>query len=96
MDILLNTNNYFIYYCMPCERVHNFLPAQDEIRLLHQKVKESELAADKDKCLRNKVTEDMEGLVKENSQLNQQIVELSRQLERVSETDTNTDRWIDR
>ncbi|XP_012945968.1 trichohyalin [Aplysia californica] len=64
---------------------------RDEIRMLHQKVKESELGAEKDKFLRNKVTEDMDNLVRENSSLNQQIVELSRQLERERELRDSTD-----
>lgn len=52
--------------------------------MLHQKVKETELAAEKDRYLREKVSEDMTSLIRENSSLNQQILELSKQLDRVS------------
>lgn len=51
--------------------------------MLHQKVKETELAAEKDRYLREKVSEDMTSLIRENSSLNQQILELSKQLDRV-------------
>lgn len=52
--------------------------------MLHQKVKETELAAEKDRYLREKVSEDMTSLIRENSSLNQEILELSKQLDRVS------------
>ncbi|XP_046563263.1 ELKS/Rab6-interacting/CAST family member 1-like isoform X2 [Haliotis rubra] len=55
---------------------------RDEIRYLRQKLKETELAAEKDRYLRDKVSEDSSHLVKENAMLNQQISELQKQMER--------------
>ena len=57
---------------------------QDEIRFLRQKLKETEMSADKDRYLRDKINEDSSHLVRENATLNQQVVELEKQLERVS------------
>ncbi|BFZ11229.1 hypothetical protein BsWGS_14268 [Bradybaena similaris] len=64
---------------------------RDEIRMLHQKVKETELAAEKDRYLREKVSDDMASLIRENSSLNQQILELSKQLDRERELRSSTD-----
>ena len=60
-----------------------FLYLKDEIRLLHQKVKESELAAEKDRFLRDKISDDMASLVQENAALCQAKLEAVRQLDRV-------------
>ena len=57
---------------------------QDEVRILRQKLKEAELAADQDRYLRSKMADDSSHLVKENSILSQQVAELSKQLDRVS------------
>lgn len=56
---------------------------QDEIRLVRQKLKEAEMTADQDRYLRSKLSDDSSHLVKENALLNQQVVELQKQLERV-------------
>ncbi|CAG5136780.1 unnamed protein product [Candidula unifasciata] len=64
---------------------------RDEIRMLHQKVKEAEMAAEKDRYLRDKVSDDMASLIRENSTLNQQILELSKQLDRERELRNSTD-----
>ncbi|RUS70187.1 hypothetical protein EGW08_022049 [Elysia chlorotica] len=58
---------------------------RDEIRLLHQKLKESELGAEKDRFLRDKISDDMASLVQENAALSQAKLEISRQLERERE-----------
>ncbi|XP_071115264.1 paramyosin-like isoform X1 [Haliotis cracherodii] len=55
---------------------------REEIRYLRQKLKETELAAQKDRYLRDKVSEDSSHLVKENAMLNQQISEIHKQIER--------------
>jgi hypothetical protein len=39
--------------------------------------------AEQDRYLRNKLSEDSGGLIKENALLNQQVAELQKQLERV-------------
>ncbi|KAK6960114.1 cilia- and flagella-associated protein 58-like isoform X1 [Biomphalaria glabrata] len=64
---------------------------RDEIRLLHQKVKETELSAEKDRFLRDKISEEMSSLVQENSALNQRVMELTKQLEREKELRETTD-----
>ncbi|GFS27521.1 paramyosin-like isoform X2 [Elysia marginata] len=58
---------------------------RDEIRLLHQKVKETELAAEKDRFLRDKISDDMASLVQENAALSQAKLEVAKQLEREKE-----------
>ena len=67
---------------------------QDEIRLLHQKVKESELAAEKDRFLRDKISDDMANLVQENAALSQNKLEIAKQLERVRHI-TKKYKWVD-
>lgn len=55
---------------------------RDEIRFLRQKLKETELSADKDRYLRDKINDDSSHLVRENATLSQQVTELEKQLER--------------
>ena len=57
---------------------------QDEVRFLRQKLKEMEMSVDKDRYLRDKISEDSSHLVKENAMLSQQVAELEKQLDRVS------------
>ncbi len=57
---------------------------QDEIKILRQKLKEAEMGAEQDRFLRTKLSEDSSHLVKENALLNQQVLELTKQIERVS------------
>ena len=57
---------------------------QEEIRVLRQRQKEAEMSAEQERHLRTKISDDGSNLVKENSVLNQQVVELTKQLERVS------------
>lgn len=52
--------------------------------MLRQKLKETEMTADQDRFLRSKLSEDSSHLVKENALLNQQVLELTKQIERVS------------
>ena len=51
--------------------------------MLRQKLKETEMAADQDRFLRTKLSDDSSHLVKENALLNQQVLELTKQIERV-------------
>ena len=55
---------------------------RDEIRLLRQKLKETEMNADQDRYLRTKISDDTSHLVKENALLNQQVLELQKQVDR--------------
>ncbi|KAL8577252.1 hypothetical protein ACOMHN_022440 [Nucella lapillus] len=55
---------------------------RDETCFLRQKLKETELSADKDRYLRDKINEDSSQLVRENATLNQRVLELEKQLER--------------
>ncbi|XP_064652760.1 ELKS/Rab6-interacting/CAST family member 1-like isoform X2 [Lineus longissimus] len=55
---------------------------RDEIRMLRQKLKETEIQADQDRYLRNKISDDSSHLVKENALLNQQVIELENQNQR--------------
>ncbi|XP_070209611.1 paramyosin-like isoform X3 [Littorina saxatilis] len=55
---------------------------RDEIRHLRQKLKETEMNAEKDRYLRDKINEDSSHLVKENAALSQQVLELEKQLDR--------------
>ncbi|XP_074656380.1 uncharacterized protein LOC141909699 isoform X2 [Tubulanus polymorphus] len=55
---------------------------RDEIRMLRQKMKETEMAADQDRYLRTKLTDDSSHLVQENALLNQQVIELTRTIDR--------------
>ncbi|XP_006822190.1 uncharacterized protein LOC100373437 [Saccoglossus kowalevskii] len=55
---------------------------REEIRMLRQKLKDTELAADQDRYLRNKMSDDCGGLVKENALLGAQVLELQKQLDR--------------
>ncbi|CAL1533196.1 unnamed protein product [Lymnaea stagnalis] len=64
---------------------------RDEIRMLHQKLKEAEHSVEKDRFLRDKVSDEMTSLVKENSSLNQKVMELTRQLDRERELRESTD-----
>ena len=43
------------------------------------------MTADQDRYLRNKLSDDSSHLVKENALLNQQVLEVQKQLERVSQ-----------
>lgn len=56
---------------------------QEEIQLLRQKLKETEMAADQDRFLKVKLSEDSTNLARENAALNQQMIDLKKQLERV-------------
>lgn len=62
----------------------DLLLLQEEIRTLRQKLKEAEMAAEQDRFLRNKLSDDSSHLVKENALLSQQVIELTKQNERVS------------
>ncbi|XP_072038684.1 uncharacterized protein [Amphiura filiformis] len=55
---------------------------RDQVRLLQQKLKESELTAEQDRFLKNKISDDVNNLVKENALLGSQVLELQKQLER--------------
>ncbi|XP_062573134.1 ELKS/Rab6-interacting/CAST family member 1-like [Saccostrea cucullata] len=55
---------------------------KEEIQLLRQKLKETEMAADQDRFLKVKLTEDSTNLARENAALNQQMIDLKKQLER--------------
>ncbi|XP_076437588.1 uncharacterized protein LOC143276817 isoform X2 [Babylonia areolata] len=55
---------------------------RDEICFLRQKLKETELSADKDRYLRDKINEDSSHLVRENASLGQRLLEMEKQLER--------------
>ena len=64
---------------------------RDEIRHLRQRLKESELAAENDRFLRSKMSDDSSALVKENARLNQQVTELTGQLDRERDLRENFD-----
>lgn len=55
---------------------------RDEIRFLRQKLKETELSAEKDRYLRDKINDDSSHLIRENATLSQKVAELEKQLER--------------
>lgn len=55
---------------------------REEIRVLRQRQKEAELSAEQERHLRTKMSDDSSSLVRENSVLNQQVIELTKQLER--------------
>ncbi|KAK3611538.1 hypothetical protein CHS0354_016471 [Potamilus streckersoni] len=55
---------------------------RDEIRVLRQRLKEAELAAEQERHLRAKVSDDSSQIVRENAVLNQQVIDLEKQLER--------------
>ena len=61
---------------------------QEEIRVLRQRQKEAELSAEQERHLRTKISDDGSALVKENSIFNQQVLELTKQLERVGKIAT--------
>jgi hypothetical protein len=52
--------------------------------MLRQKLKETELSTGQDRFLRSKLNEDNAHFVKENAYLSEQVLELQKQLERVS------------
>ncbi|XP_013381886.1 putative leucine-rich repeat-containing protein DDB_G0290503 [Lingula anatina] len=64
---------------------------RDEIRMLRQKLKETEMMADQDRFLKNKLSDDSSHLVKENALINQQVLELQKQLDRERELREATD-----
>ncbi|XP_070533240.1 outer dense fiber protein 2-like [Ptychodera flava] len=70
---------------------------RDEIKLLRQKLKDTELNADQDRYLRNKMSDDCSGLVKENALLGAQVLDLQKQLdrERTLREDRDTKRAAD-
>lgn len=51
--------------------------------MVRQKLKETEMQAEQDRYLRTKMADDSAHLIKENALLNQQVVELTKQLDRV-------------
>lgn len=53
---------------------------KDEIRLLRQKLKETEMNADHDRYLKSKMSEDSTNLVRENAVLSQKLQDLESQL----------------
>ena len=59
--------------------------------MLRQKLKETEMNAEQDRFLRNKISDDSSHLVKENALLNQQVLEYQKQLDRVSHDTVNLD-----
>lgn len=55
---------------------------KEEIQLLRQKLKETEMAADQDRFLKVKLSEDSTNLARENAALTQQMMDLKKQLDR--------------
>lgn len=55
---------------------------REEIQTLRQKLKEAELVSEQERHLRTKISDDGSTVVRENAVLNQQVIELSKQLER--------------
>ncbi|XP_055996073.1 ELKS/Rab6-interacting/CAST family member 1-like isoform X2 [Ostrea edulis] len=55
---------------------------KEEIQQLRQKLKETEMSADQDRFLKVKLTEDSTNLARENAALNQQMIDLKKQLDR--------------
>ncbi|XP_022091153.1 paramyosin-like [Acanthaster planci] len=55
---------------------------RNEIRVMQHKMKETELNAQQDRYLKNKMSDDIANLVKENALLGTQVVELQKQLDR--------------
>ncbi|XP_071804744.1 uncharacterized protein [Asterias amurensis] len=55
---------------------------RNEIRVMQHRMKETELNAQQDRYLKNKMTDDVGNLVKENALLGSQVVELNQQLDR--------------
>ncbi|XP_065843872.1 calponin homology domain-containing protein DDB_G0272472-like isoform X2 [Oscarella lobularis] len=55
---------------------------QDEMRKLRLQLKQSEVDADQDRYMKNKITDDCSALVKENALLTSQVAELRTQIER--------------
>ena len=69
----IGQETYFFYFTF-----------QEEIRQLRQKLKETEMSAEHEKYMKTKLTEDNANLVRENSVLNQQVVDFQIEVERVS------------
>lgn len=63
--------------------MNNYFFIQEEIQLLRQKLKETEMAADQDRFLKVKLSEDSTNLARENAALTQQMMDLKKQLDRV-------------
>lgn len=55
---------------------------KDEIRLLRQKLKETEMNAEHDRYMKSKLTEDNATLVRENAVLNQQVIDIQQEVQR--------------
>ncbi|KAJ8020471.1 hypothetical protein HOLleu_40070 [Holothuria leucospilota] len=53
-----------------------------EIQNLQRKLKETEMAAEHDRYMKSKMSDDVNGLVKENALFSSQVLELQKQLER--------------
>ncbi|XP_072135257.1 uncharacterized protein [Mobula birostris] len=66
---------------------------RDEIRLLHQQLREKEMMREQDRCLRSKMTDNCAPLIKENAQLQSQILELKKQLDRERIVKEETGLW---
>jgi chromosome segregation ATPase len=80
---------YYSSAAMISDKVKDDL--REEIRLLKQKLKETESNAGQDRYLRSKLNDDSANLVKENAQLTQQVLELQKQLERERSLRESTD-----
>ncbi|XP_052281601.1 ELKS/Rab6-interacting/CAST family member 1-like isoform X2 [Dreissena polymorpha] len=55
---------------------------REEIRDLRQKLKEAEMTAEQERHMRSKMSDDSSSIVRENATLHQQVVEVTKQLER--------------
>ncbi|XP_055491647.1 golgin subfamily A member 6-like protein 7 [Leucoraja erinacea] len=64
---------------------------RDEIRLLHQQLREKDMMRKQDCFLRSKMTDDCTTLVKENAQIHAQILELKKQKDRERMVKEETD-----
>ncbi|ELU18498.1 hypothetical protein CAPTEDRAFT_188336 [Capitella teleta] len=74
------------YYTSSASLQDKIVPdLREEVRQLHRKLKEAEMNGEQDRYLRNKLSDDSGHLIKENALLNQQVVELQKQLERERE-----------
>ncbi|XP_038665608.1 putative ciliary rootlet coiled-coil protein 2 isoform X2 [Scyliorhinus canicula] len=72
------------YYCSTASiQDHIAKELRDEISSLQQKLRDRVLLAEEDKFLRNKVAEDCGRLTKENALLHSQVLELTKELEKV-------------
>ena len=75
----------FLFYFVSIASCFCVSIGQTEIANLNRSMKETEIAANRDRYLRDKTTTECDRVVGDNSRLEQEIIELKKQLDQVGQ-----------